>query len=178
MKDYRKIFFIGVLILSSCSIFNASAQDIVGDLSEGISQATNDQGYDQYYDKAYEFYQNKDWDNAIRHFNAAYKKDNSKTDAIYMIGVCFYQKKNYDKAVQWFRNASNKGDGNATYFLGICYEKGLGVNMDKDEALSLYQKAAKSNAAASQKAANKAKELRAQITPTPRDQRERAECQG
>lgn len=172
MKDYRKIFFIGVLILSSCSIFNASAQDIVGDLSEGISQATNDQGYDQYYDKAYEFYQNKDWDNAIRYFNAAYKIDNSKTDAIYMIGVCFYQRKNYDKAVQWFRSASNKGDGNATYFLGICYEKGLGVDADKDEALSLYQKAAKSNAAASQKAANKAKELRAQMTPTSREQRE------
>ena len=89
-----------------------------------------------------------------------------------MIGVCFYQKKNYDKAVQWFRSASNKGDGNATYFLGICYEKGLGVDADKDEALSLYQKAAKSNAAASQKAANKAKELRAQMTPTSREQRE------
>ena len=90
MKDYKRLFFIGVFILSSCGIFNASAQDIVGDLTEGISQATIDQSYDQLYDKAYEFYQNKDWDNAIRNFNAAYLKDKSKTDAIYMIGVCFY----------------------------------------------------------------------------------------
>jgi uncharacterized protein len=46
-------------------------------------------------------------------------------------------------AVELYKIASSKGNLNATYHLGICYENGYGVIKNESEALLYFQHAAK-----------------------------------
>ena len=51
----------------------------------------------------------------------------------------FNEKREYDQAVGWFSKAAERGYTRAITNLGICYELGLGVDKDWDQALKLYQ---------------------------------------
>ena len=44
----------------------------------------------------------------------------------------------YDMAIEMFRKAAAAGSSDAYIYLGMCYEEGLGVDRDLDEALRLY----------------------------------------
>jgi TPR repeat protein len=48
----------------------------------------------------------------------------------------------YVKAVELFRKAAEQGDSYALYNLGWCYESGLGVSKDRQQAMAWYSKAA------------------------------------
>ena len=57
-----------------------------------------------------------------------------------MNGNRFPQK--YEAAVRWFVKAAEKGNPKAQYNLGYCYENGIGIVSNRDEARSWYEKAA------------------------------------
>ncbi len=46
------------------------------------------------------------------------------------------------KAAEYYRKAADAGHAEAQYYLGECYEKGLGVSQDHTEAVAWYRKAA------------------------------------
>lgn len=54
----------------------------------------------------------------------------------------FNQEKDYAKAYKCYQIAAEKGNDEAQYKLGFCYENGQGVAQDKVEATKWYQKAA------------------------------------
>ena len=56
-------------------------------------------------------------------------------------GDFFNATQDYKKAVKYFRKAIEKGNADAKYFLGRCYEGGLGVQQDYEEAVKWYRKA-------------------------------------
>jgi len=60
----------------------------------------------------------------------------------YMYAKGLYHILDYKKAVSWFQKAADKDFSMAIFNLGICYEKGLGVNKNMKEANRLYDKAA------------------------------------
>ena len=139
---------IAVLVLSS-SIFLTFADD---DVTKIIGDDAQEMSYDKLYDKAFDYYDKGDYNNALLVFNEAFKLDRTITDAPYMIGICYYKANNYDKAIEWFTYAANRGDADSNYHLGLCYEEGKGVEMDKNKALDYYEKAAGSNKKAAQRA--------------------------
>ena len=53
--------------------------------------------------------------------------------------------KNQKEAVNWYRKASEQGDADSQYHLGLSYQDGLGVDKDMQIALDWYRKSAKSN---------------------------------
>lgn len=52
----------------------------------------------------------------------------------------YNETKDYQQAAEWFQHAVSIGDSDAFINLGICYEKGHGVEKNTEEALSLYKK--------------------------------------
>lgn len=61
-----------------------------------------------------------------------------------------YGKKDLAEAVKWFRKAAEKGNAEAQYGLGICYEYGQGVEKDLAESVKWYRKAAEQGLADAQ----------------------------
>lgn len=51
--------------------------------------------------------------------------------------------KNYIEAVKWFKLAANGNESDAFYYLGICFEKGLGVSKNINRAQYYYNEAYK-----------------------------------
>ena len=45
------------------------------------------------------------------------------------------------EAVKWYRRVAEQGNARAQYNLGICYERGEGVEKDMTEAVKWYRKA-------------------------------------
>lgn len=60
-------------------------------------------------------------------------------------GLQYYAEGDYDNAVKWFRKSAQGGNASAIYNLGICYEKGQGVQQDILEAVINYRKAAEAS---------------------------------
>lgn len=58
------------------------------------------------------------------------------------LGMEYYLIGEYKDAVHWFAKAAEQNNTQAQYNLGICYEKGQGVDMDILEAFFLYKTAA------------------------------------
>lgn len=46
------------------------------------------------------------------------------------------------EAIKWYQKAAEQGSADAQYKLGVCYEKGEGVEKDAVEAAKWYQEAA------------------------------------
>ena len=70
------------------------------------------------------------------------------------LGDYYYNSQNYNEAVRWYRKATTKGNTEATYRLGLCYEKGHGVQKDNKTALLWYNTAAKQGNQEAQKRLN------------------------
>lgn len=49
----------------------------------------------------------------------------------------------FGKLVELFQDLAGRGQVDANYWLGICYEKGLGITANRDKALELYLRAAR-----------------------------------
>ena len=50
--------------------------------------------------------------------------------------------KNQKKAVYWYTKAAKQGDAYAQTNLGVCYEEGMGVEIDQKKAVEWFTKAA------------------------------------
>ena len=62
------------------------------------------------------------------------------------LGSLFFEElKEYEQAATWFKKAADKGFTIAINNLGVCYELGLGVDKNVDEAQKLYQEGADKN---------------------------------
>ena len=71
-----------------------------------------------------------------------------KVSSIYSATECYnkgrdcHNNRNYTEAVSWYRMAAEQNHAAAQCSLGLCYEHGLGVAVDKAEAAAWYRKAA------------------------------------
>ena len=73
------------------------------------------------------------------------KTDGDKTtdiSAVYDQAVKHYDQKDYSRAAELFKTAATSGYAKAQNYLGVCYEKGLGVTKSYEEAAKWYRKAA------------------------------------
>lgn len=57
-------------------------------------------------------------------------------------GYKAFQKGNYDEAISCFATAYEKGNTDAIYWIGVCYDSGLGVAQNTKCALKFYNEAA------------------------------------
>lgn len=62
------------------------------------------------------------------------------------LGVYYTEEETQDleKAVSFFKAAAEQNEPEAQYFLGVCYEEGLGVEVNECKSAELYSKAASS----------------------------------
>uniref|UniRef100_A0A2R5L5Z4 Putative death ligand signal enhancer n=1 Tax=Ornithodoros turicata TaxID=34597 RepID=A0A2R5L5Z4_9ACAR len=89
------------------------------------------------------------------------------------MGQHYFHQSAWEKALPLFREAAKKKDADASYFLGYCYEKGLGVGRDLQAAAQHYRDAA---SAGDEVAAAALKELPQNFEPeTPSSVPESAE---
>ena len=62
----------------------------------------------------------------------------------YKKGVAAFEDEEYEVAVKAFKKSAKKGHVEAQIMVGMCYEKGYGVDEDIEEAMDWYRKAADS----------------------------------
>ena len=65
-------------------------------------------------------------------------------------GAAAYKRGDYATALREWRPLAKQGNANAQFFLGVMYDKGLGVPQDYAEALQWYRKAAEQGNAGAQ----------------------------
>src|SRR5215510_10425361 len=68
------------------------------------------------------------------------------------IGISDDVEQDYKKAIVLYRKAANKGNAEAQYALGCCYEYGDGIKKNVDLAVKWYTKAADQGYTEAQKA--------------------------
>lgn len=91
------------------------------------------------YDVYGEFRTNEDIDNHVFWLKKATEQDYSP--AVVDLGSHYYIVHDYLKAFDLFKHAvDDLSDYNACYFLGICYESGLGCNIDKVKAYECFKR--------------------------------------
>ena len=78
-----------------------------------------------------------------------------KLNELYRLGVNYFwgrygKPKNHIEAAKWFRLAAEQGHADAQFSLGVCYEKGIGVDQDYTEAVDWYRMAAEQGDAIAQ----------------------------
>ena len=119
MKDLKSIFLLAIMLI--------------------VCQAVLAQT-----DKGIEYYNNKDYANAVKCFQQA--AEQGDPIAQYKLGVCYDNgegvTKDPQEAVKWYRKAAEQGYARAQYNLGVCYDNGQGVTKDLQEAVKWYRKAA------------------------------------
>lgn len=81
-------------------------------------------------------YWNKKADSAPDPYNT------ESSDEKYERADKYFSDKNYEQAVLWYQKAAEENHPVAQYYLGLCYENGLGVKQNHDQAVSWLQKAA------------------------------------
>ncbi|MDY6300983.1 MAG: tetratricopeptide repeat protein, partial [Bacteroidales bacterium] len=60
----------------------------------------------------------------------------------YYLGDWYWEEEDYGNAVKWFAKSAAQGYSDAQFFLGVCYENGLGVSQDFEQAARLYRESA------------------------------------
>ena len=97
------------------------------------------------YEDGMKAYKAQDYDNAMKFFDAAGKKDND-VRSIRNLGIMYASgigvKKDTNKAIKLLTKASNGGDAYAGYSLGNMYSIGDGVDKDFKEAALWFEKSA------------------------------------
>ena len=79
--------------------------------------------------------------------SAATAKSSSKE---FEKGMKAYAVKDYEKAFPYFQKAAEKGDAEAQFYVGECYERGRGVKKDEVEAMEWYHQSAEAGFARAQ----------------------------
>lgn len=94
--------------------------------------------------QAIAFYDNKDYQNALRAFLEADKAGHFKVKRY--LGLMYLNgwgvNKDEAQAFTYFKQASENGDITSQYWLGLCYENGIGTTADLRQAIIWYQKSA------------------------------------
>lgn len=115
---------------------------------EGISGVVSypDNIGDIFYKIGEYFYSRKTYATACNFLEKAAKQHVSSTRLYSHLGYIYYEgrggiEKNPDKAFTNFNNGYKLGDGQCARMVGICYEKGTGVTMDKKLAVDRYLEA-------------------------------------
>lgn len=77
---------------------------------------------------------------AIYWFKAA--ADNNNSFSQYQLGLYYYSVKNYTEAFYWFDLASELKNKEAMLYLSMMFDKGIGVDKNRDKSIALLQAAA------------------------------------
>ena len=91
-------------------------------------------------------YKNSDKNIAINLYEMLYRlykgnKPFSNNVVYFRLGKYYYDMMNYEKAVPYLELGSELQVGSASYLLGVCYNKGEGVEPDNETALVYFHKA-------------------------------------
>lgn len=70
---------------------------------------------------------------------------------LFDVGLHYYLKQDYTVAFDWFMKAASFEYAEAQYYIGICYNEGIGVALDYSKAMEWYLKASKQEHADAQK---------------------------
>ena len=148
------------IVCPNCSqvnpITNKFCFDCGANLKKNNSQPdlSDEQKAKKEYEIGMEYYNKKDYANAIKHFEIAAKKEHP--DACFRLGFIYDSStspnvtKDDVKAAGYYKVAATHGDMYAQYNLGLMYDNGRGVNKDVKEAARLYKLAADQGHASSQ----------------------------
>jgi len=74
----------------------------------------------------------------------------AKADDMFLQGLTAYKNKNYLDASRLFKQLAEQGRVDAQRYLGLMYDKGLGVPKNYDKAVSWYRRAATQHDSAAQ----------------------------
>lgn len=98
---------------------------------------------EEQYEMGLEFFKEKIYEKALKHFTNAAEQGNS--DAQYKLGLLYFcgegVPKDFVEAKKWFETAYMKNNGPATYFLSCMYYNGDGTDVDKNKSRWLFDKA-------------------------------------
>ena len=61
--------------------------------------------------------------------------ENNRVQILYYDGIHLYEQKNYKEAFEYFKKAANHGHAESIYYLGYCYLKGTGTQVDSAKAV-------------------------------------------
>lgn len=89
----------------------------------------------------YGFYVEKNEDLAEKMFEEAALHNNVEAQLL-LVGL-YALKYQFEKCVYWLHKIDEQDRAEAQYLLGLCYEKGLGVEENVEKSVEYYQKAAK-----------------------------------
>ncbi|GET04746.1 kinase-like domain-containing protein [Rhizophagus clarus] len=64
------------------------------------------------------------------------------SNSIFILGCEIGVQKDYNKAFILFKQSAERGFSGGVMMLGYCYDKGIGITVDKQKAFELYQNAA------------------------------------
>ena len=53
----------------------------------------------------------------------------------------YFEVNKYKEAIEWYKKAADNNIANSLYMLGICYQYGIGTDVDNNKAFSYYEKA-------------------------------------
>ncbi len=147
MKKFTMILMMTISLIISVPAQN---NDFVSNLLQSAYQLL-ESGDIERAEKAYQFYKEDSgrrdttFEKKLRE-----KKQGSSTpttthsdaESYYNRAESLYADGDYTAAVEWYRRAADLGHADAQNSLGLCYEVGRGVDMDKQEAVRWYKKAA------------------------------------
>ena len=94
--------------------------------------------------KANEYYNKKNYREAIKWYKKAVQTGNRNTRVYSYLGLCYGELENYTEAIKWFKKDANNGDTEAMYVVGGMYYHGQGVSKNYSEAVRWFRKAARS----------------------------------
>ena len=131
-----RIFIYIVCFSSASGLFDKAVEMIV---EKFLPQQINSN-----YTQGMEFYENKDYKNAVEFLHKAAEQGHA--DAQNNLGWCYKNgfgvEKNDHEAVKWYQKAAEQGHAVAQENLALCYENGEGVEKDVGEAVKWFRKAA------------------------------------
>ncbi len=99
-------------------------------------QSVSDQAYEAY-EKGEELYQEKQYDEALKWFKAAFNENKSK-DLAFNIGLTYDELKDYLNAIKWYKTAVELGNNQGGVNLGLLYEEAF---KDYPNSIKWYKKA-------------------------------------
>ena len=98
---------------------------------------------EEQYEMGLEFYEEKIYEKALKHFNNAAEQGNP--NAQFKLGLLYFcgdgVAQNFVEAKKWFEKAYMNDNGPATYFLSCMYYNGDGTDVDKNKSRWLFEKA-------------------------------------
>ena len=123
------------------SIYSGTSSPEENKISSNETEASAITAEEQY-EMGLEFYEEKIYEKALKHFNNAAEQGNP--NAQFKLGLLYFcgdgVAQNFVEAKKWFEKAYMKDNGPATYFLSCMYYNGDGTDVDKNKSRWLFEK--------------------------------------